>query len=152
AALIQSEQRLVLDAALQRLPAKYRVPVVLCYLEGKTRMQAAAELGLAEGTLSSRLAHAKGLLRAELLRRGVVPSAGALAALLAQEGAARTLPVALFRATLQAKSWFLLGAAAEAGSLATRVVVLAEGAVQAMFLTKIKIAVVMVLSVSLLGA
>ncbi|MDY3563681.1 sigma-70 family RNA polymerase sigma factor [Gemmata sp. JC673] len=69
-----------LDAELNDLPDKYRVPVVLCYLQGKTYEQAAAELNCPIGTLSTWLTRAKELLRARLTRRGLAP--GGLAALL----------------------------------------------------------------------
>jgi RNA polymerase sigma factor (sigma-70 family) len=72
----------LIDEELARLPDSFREPVVLCELRGLSRKQAAAELGIPEGTLSSRLAAAKRKLAVALTRRGVaVP--GALAALLA---------------------------------------------------------------------
>src|SRR5262249_7313898 len=61
----------LLDAELARLPDRYRLAVVLCELEGRSRKDAARQLGVAEGTLSSRLATARKLLAARLTRRGL---------------------------------------------------------------------------------
>src|SRR5438094_3671828 len=56
----------LLDQELSRLPDIYRVIIVLCDLEGKTRKEAARHLGLPEGTVGSRLARARVFLAKRL--------------------------------------------------------------------------------------
>ena len=77
-----------LDEALRQVPEKYRLPLLLCYLEGKTQPEAARQLGCPAGTIFSRLARGREMLRNRLLRRGLTLSAVALTAALTQHVAA----------------------------------------------------------------
>lgn len=65
------EVEALLHKEIERLPAKYRDAFVLCALGGNSRSDVARNLGILEGTLSSRLAHARKLLQNRLARRGV---------------------------------------------------------------------------------
>ena len=71
----------LLDEELNRLPQRFRAALVACELEGKSRREAAAQLGLAEGTLSAHLRRGRKLLRERLLRRGVSLAIGLAAGL-----------------------------------------------------------------------
>jgi RNA polymerase sigma factor (sigma-70 family) len=122
----------LLDRELDRLPDKYRVPVVLCELEGKSRKEVARLLGLPEGTLSWRLAQAKKLLARRLSRFGAALSAGSLAALLSRDAASECVPASLLHSTARA-------AVLTAGTVSARVVALTEGVMKAMLLSKLKL-------------
>jgi RNA polymerase sigma factor (sigma-70 family) len=101
AAVARDELRRVVDEELRRLPVHYRVPLVLCYLEGKSRRQAAAELGCSEGSIKGKLERGRELLRARLLRRGVALAPLALGALDSPAGAA-VVPAAWTAAAVRA--------------------------------------------------
>jgi RNA polymerase sigma factor (sigma-70 family) len=133
----------VLDEELHRLPEKYRAPLVLCYLEGRTQDEAARQLQWTKGTLRRRLEQGRDLLRARLVRRGVTLTTGLLATVLSQ-GA---VSARLVDTALDAALAFVLGE-----RLTTPAAVLAEGVLSAMWITKVKIAAVALMMVGLLGA
>jgi RNA polymerase sigma-70 factor (ECF subfamily) len=134
-----SELRAILDEELARLPERYRGAVVLCELEGLSRRAAAQRLGIPQGTLASRIARAKDVLRQRLARRGLALSAIALEAGFAREAEARTLVVSfsLVDSTIQAATRIAAGASlAEVAS--TTVASLTQGVLKAMLLAKTK--------------
>jgi hypothetical protein len=123
---------------------------VLCYLEGKTNAEAALHLGLPIGTIASRLAWARDRLRRRLTRRGIALSAGAFGALQAEASAGVVPAAALVGVTLRAAFAFASGRIA-VGSISPHVISWTEGVLRAMFVTKIKIAVGLVLAIGLFG-
>jgi RNA polymerase sigma factor (sigma-70 family) len=128
-ALTWNEVRGALDEELSRLPETLRGPLVLCYLEGLARDEAAARLGCPLGTLKGRLERGRELLRRRLTRRGLALSA-ALAALTLGRA---VVPAALAATTVRAASGFVVGA--PSGSAAT---VLAKAALQELTGTKLR--------------
>jgi RNA polymerase sigma factor (sigma-70 family) len=82
----------ILDAELNALPARLRSPLVLCYLDGLTRDEAARRLGYSLAKLKRRLEEGRGRLRARLVRRGV---SAALLVAAADGGLRAQVPAAL---------------------------------------------------------
>jgi RND family efflux transporter MFP subunit len=144
-----NELRPILDEEMGRMPERFRLPLILCYLEGKTNEQAAHELGCPAGTVFSRLAKGRELLRTRLVRRGLTLSAGGLTALLAEHAAFAGPAPALLTAALQAGR---LIAAGKVGAVSSQVHAITEGVLKAMFLQKLKNATVALVVLALLAA
>jgi RND family efflux transporter MFP subunit len=132
----------VIHEEIERLPERYRVPVVLCDLEGRTQEQAARHLGCPVGTVKSRLTRGRQRLRDRLQRRGLAPDAGLRAAVPGLAGPDASLPAALVDSTTRAAvQWTTIGTIVpESAAL------LAQGVLKAMSLIKCsKIASVVVI-------
>jgi RNA polymerase sigma factor (sigma-70 family) len=149
--VVWRDLRPVLDEVIHNLPAKYRRPFVLCYLEGRTNEEAARELGWPVGTLFTRLARARELLRHCLTRRGIGLSGISLSAFLTSEATA-AVSAALGADTVRAAALFAAGNAAVAGAISARAAALAEGVLHTMFLNKLKVTAVVLIVVGALGS
>jgi RNA polymerase sigma factor (sigma-70 family) len=141
----------LLDQELSRLPDKYRVAIVLCDLERKTRKEAARQLGVPEGTLAARVARARVMLVKRLARHGLAVSGGALAATLAQHAASAGVPTAVVSKAIKAASLYAAGQPAAVGLISGKTAALTERVLQTMLLSKLKVAVVVMLTLGALG-
>jgi RNA polymerase sigma factor (sigma-70 family) len=135
----------LLDQELNHLPDIYRVAIVLCDLEGKTRKETARQLGVPEGTVAGRLARARVMLAKRLARHGPAASGGALAVLLSQHVASAGVPSSVASSTIKAATLFAAGQTAATGVISAKVVALTEGVLKTMLLTKLKIATAVLL-------
>ncbi len=143
------ETRALIHEELRRLPARYRAPIVLCYLEARTHEEAARQLGWPVGTVRGRLSRARDLLRRRLARRGVALPAAGFAATLARDASATLVPPLLVNQTVQAAlaaTSAAGGTAALAGLVSTTALSLADGAMRSMLLVKLKFAAAGVLA------
>jgi WD40 repeat protein len=139
------ELRQALYEELDRMPEKYRLPLVLCYLEGRTQEEAARQLGWSRGALRGRLNRGRERLRDRLSQRGLTLSAG----LLILGPAAVAIPETLAATTVKAG----LGPVGKVvGSVSEKAAVLARDAMRSMVLSKLKAGVAFVLITGLVAA
>lgn len=134
-----------LHQVLGRLPTKFRVSIILCDLEGKTRTEAARQLGVPEGTVAAWLSRGRAMLTKRLAGHGLAMTTGVWAAALAQSKASAFVPISLLRSTMQAAS-LLTSEQAAAGIISTPVFALMEGVLREMLATKIKTVTALVLT------
>ena len=135
----------LLDEELSRLPDIYRAVIVLCDLEGRTRKEVASHLRVPEGTVAARVARARAMLAKRLTQRGVALSGGALAAVLAEQGASASVPTSVVLSTIKTASVIVAGHAATTGAVSVQVAALTEGVMKTMFFTRLKRAIAVVL-------
>ncbi len=144
---LRGELREVLDTALDTLAERYRVPLVLHYLEGHSQGEVARLLNMKEGTLASLLSRGRELLRHQISRKGVNVGSLVLVGMLAAESSASAaVPSAFTFATAKAASAVAAGSfstAAAAGTAAPHVIALTKGGLSTMALLKVTAAAVL---------
>jgi RNA polymerase sigma factor (sigma-70 family) len=139
--------RPLLDEEVGRLPEKYRLPFVLCYLEGITNEEAARRLRCPKGTILSRLSRARERLRGRLVRRGVELSGAALATVLTTNAGPAAVPPPLVTDTVRTGLAFASGSAGAGPAVS-----LASGVLHSMFLTKVKLTLAALVALCLVGS
>jgi RNA polymerase sigma factor (sigma-70 family) len=132
---------------LDRLPEKYRAPIVLCHLEGLTNEQAASHLGLPVRTIQRRLAEGRERLRPRLVRRGLEPAVGLFGTRLAADAVSEVW----LEATVRAASRLVAGQATAAVASAA-VTALTQGVLTMMLISRLKTIAVAAVLVALFGA
>lgn len=148
---IAVDENLSLDlihAELNRLPDKYRLPLLLHHIDGRTQEETASLLGCTVSAASVRLTRGRQILRDRLLRHGVAASAGGLASAMASQASA-AVTLSFVSSTSQAAVCLLAGKAAVAAPAS--VVTLSKGALHMLFWTKMKLAAMVTAVVFLVG-
>jgi RNA polymerase sigma factor (sigma-70 family) len=140
------EVREIVHEELARLPENYRQPLILCYLEGQTQEQAARQLGWTAGMLKGMLTRGRDVLRQRLTQRGLAMAVPLFAGVLASGTASAVLTKTTAHAAVMLVTGKTLGEGITAQAAA-----LAKGGINAMAMTKLKVAA-MVLAMGLLAA
>jgi RNA polymerase sigma-70 factor (ECF subfamily) len=138
----------LVDRELSRLADIYRLPILLCDLEGKSIKETTRQLGWPQGTVAGRLARGRKLLARRLARHGLAVAGG----ILSKEGSAlANVPSLLVSSTVRAAGVYAATPKAASAVVSANVALLMEGVLKSMFLTKLKTASVVLVAVLALG-
>ncbi len=140
----------VVDEEVGRLPEAYRLPVVLCCLEGLSQEETATRLGWTAGSVKGRLERGRARLHSRLARRGI-PLAGAFAAVEVARGGAAGMPALLAEATVQAALAFAAGHGAVGAGIPSRVAALTGIGLEGLAGSRVKWALVLLAALALGG-
>jgi len=152
AALSACDVLLALEEELRRMPQAYRLPLVLCCLEGLAQEEAARRLGWTAGAVKGRLERGRKQLHRRLARRGLTLGVALGVAEAARGTASAAVPVSLILSTADAATRFAAGTAAAGVATSTRAAALANGGLKAMIAAKMKIAAALLLAVGMIGS
>jgi RNA polymerase sigma factor (sigma-70 family) len=130
--LAWQELRAALDEELERLPEKYRLPLVLCYLQGLTNEEAARRLGWPSGSMSFRLARGREMLRERMERRRRNAPAGFFSLAMILGVGSGVLPAHLAERTAQLAMLTIATGPAAAQSISANAAALAEATLRSM--------------------
>jgi RNA polymerase sigma factor (sigma-70 family) len=145
------EVRAVLDSELAELPEKWRLPLILCYLEGLTQDEAAGQIGWSKRTLRRRLEEARVALGRRLARRGIVWPAALAPVLLSDCAATTALRQGIIRSTVQAGAALAAGKPAAGGLISANVAALMQGVAKAASASKLQVATIVLVLTAVAG-
>ncbi len=135
------EMRELIDAELDTMPEKYRLPMILHYFEERSFEETGRILGLSPGAVTMRVDRGREKLRQKLVRRGVTVSASALGAILSENTSASVGISNMFHASVvKASVAFASGKIVAANIVSSQVVMLAKVMTKALFLENLKFA------------
>ena len=121
---------------MNRLPEKYRVPIVLCHVQGLTHEEAARQLEWPVGSVKGRLSRARDLLRGRLVRRGIAPAVAIVGTTIARESCA-AIDRTIFEQTVSNCMRITLGQIS-IDAVSISIASLVKGALSAMIVQKVK--------------